>query len=600
MRKIIFGAIVSIFIAITQSIQVSKILKNRAQSAWKQEATNKFNWNQTQELKWSVVNAFIDVQTSPDGDVYAIQNITSEFTKPKYFLYMYNTTNNVWNIIDQKFQAKAIRFDRLGTPYYLSPENCVLGPEKQNIFCGVSDFEVTVDKKIIALHDNSINNTLQVDTIDSNYHNVPSTNYQYKALGGYKGLTLYKDEPIFLGKDNRVNQTYNSLCLISISAGIDGSLWGLLCEENVTDYLIVKWQTIEQKWYIIEGAKGKSISAFNEISVAIVNSQGLLSLSSSSATQGSDPEYITTIATSIPTEYLPITSIVSNQPTDLSTTAAPSTVEQSTVAPTSVPHTQVSTNEVPPSNTYTNAPTVAPTSVPTNGPTESPTQTSVSAQPQTSLVEPTVVPSNAPTIVSESTFNTPSQAPTEESTVINSKILSQSKLNYLSTFKDGYLFTDFKKCIESIPENRPSSQQIRNECEGNDIFFIIKRQNTNQAVGKIFAIYIQIFEPSTEISGISFLDVTGHQEFSNTNLIYEFYVENDDLKINAGSIGLDMTVDLSCGYKMETTKIDIWDKERNNLVYQIFNTQLQDGSSSFYEVVTCDIMEAYSSTSSII
>jgi len=49
----------------------------------------------------------------------------------------------------------------------------------------------------------------------------------------------------------------------------------------VTDYQLAKWQTNAKKWYKVGNATGINISGYNEISVAIVNSMGLVSVSSS-------------------------------------------------------------------------------------------------------------------------------------------------------------------------------------------------------------------------------------------------------------------------------------------------------------------------------
>jgi hypothetical protein len=145
------------------------------------------------------------------------------------------------------------------------------------LLCGVSDFEVTVDKKIIALHDGV--SPLVQDTLTGPYHSA-ALGYTYKALTGYKGITLIRDEPIMIAMDGTVDAAYGSEKLVSISAGIDGSLWALLDEANATDYTVLKWQIVAKKWYKVAGSKGKALSAYNEISVALVNSQGLLSLSS--------------------------------------------------------------------------------------------------------------------------------------------------------------------------------------------------------------------------------------------------------------------------------------------------------------------------------
>ncbi|CDW90790.1 UNKNOWN [Stylonychia lemnae] len=282
MNKILFSA--ALLIATCNGIQVSKVLQQqRSQLLWKQEATNKFSWNATQELKWEVVNAFIDVQTSPDGDVFAIQKISSELQDTKYHLYLYNVTSNVWNLVNSDFEVKAVRFDRLGSMYYLDPKNCVHNSEKVKVVCGLSDFEVTVDKRIIGLIDSSGLQT--ADTLSSAYKPALVPPYEFKSLSGFKGITLLKDQPILIASDGTVDAKYGGEKLISISAGIDGSLWALQDEGNVSDFSVLKWQTIVQKWYKVDGAKGTCLSAYNEISVAIVNSLGLLSLSSQNGHQ---------------------------------------------------------------------------------------------------------------------------------------------------------------------------------------------------------------------------------------------------------------------------------------------------------------------------
>ncbi|CDW87805.1 UNKNOWN [Stylonychia lemnae] len=334
--KSLFSAL--FLVSSTLAIQLSDVLqKSRVQLQWKQEATNKFSWNATQELKWSVANAFIDVQTSPDGDVYAIQNISSEMSQPKYHIYMYDITTNVWNLTDPAFQAKAIRFDRLGSKFYLTPENCVLNNQKQTLLCGVSDFEVTVDKKIYGLIDNS--GRQQADTLSSSIWKTASndSSYTYKALAGYKGITLLKDQPILINQDGRVDAQYGSEKLISISAGIDGSLWALLDEINVTDYTVLKWQTVSQKWYKITGVSGVSLSSYNEISVAIVDSKGLLSLSSQ---VGHQDEAAYVVETAPPT--------IAPSTTQSQTTIPQTTIAPTTIAPTTNPPTTTVPTTVPP------------------------------------------------------------------------------------------------------------------------------------------------------------------------------------------------------------------------------------------------------------
>lgn len=91
---------------------------------------------------------------------------------------------------------------------------------------------------------------------------------------------MIKDEPIFIKRSDSAVIEYNGELLESISAGIDSSLWALQYVPNATDYPVLKWQDITKKWYRVDGAVGVSISAYNEISLAIVNSTGMVSLSS--------------------------------------------------------------------------------------------------------------------------------------------------------------------------------------------------------------------------------------------------------------------------------------------------------------------------------
>jgi len=92
------------------------------------------------------------VQTSPTGDVYAIQKIDSDMADSKYYVYIYSPVDNQWNIMNKTFQAKAVRFDLLGNRYFLTPGNCVITDQGLQLTCNVKDFEVTADKKIYAIN----------------------------------------------------------------------------------------------------------------------------------------------------------------------------------------------------------------------------------------------------------------------------------------------------------------------------------------------------------------------------------------------------------------------------------------------------------------
>jgi hypothetical protein len=89
--------------------------------------------------------------------------------------------------------------------YYLGVDNCTYTEAGVKMICGVSDFEVTVDKKIIALSDG----ILPASNSDEFVKDL-TTNIWYCMYDNKKGLTLIKDLPIFIGLDNKTSSVYNS------------------------------------------------------------------------------------------------------------------------------------------------------------------------------------------------------------------------------------------------------------------------------------------------------------------------------------------------------------------------------------------------------
>ena len=103
-----------------------------------------------------------------------------------------------------------------------------------------------------------------------------------------RGLTLIKDEPVWIEADYTISGDYNGEKASSITAGIDGSLWCLLYNATAQpgdEQQVAKWQTITKKWYKVGEAKGVNLSAYNEISLSLVKGNGLLQLSSATASQ---------------------------------------------------------------------------------------------------------------------------------------------------------------------------------------------------------------------------------------------------------------------------------------------------------------------------
>ncbi|CDW90952.1 UNKNOWN [Stylonychia lemnae] len=235
-------------------------------------------------MEWSILNQFVDVQSSPSGEIFAIQMTFSSREGQKFYVYKFNLEKGVWNIYDDSFQVKSVRFDRLGNMFYLGPDNCIYTEYHEKLLCGQMDFEVMADGKIIAINDGK-GQSQYVTSENDNFMRDEDSGVQYKSYLGVKGITLKMDKPIFLNADNKVDPQYGEICLVSISGGVDGSIWGLECEDDVQDYRIVKYQPKANKWYYVDGARGISLSTYNEISVAIINSLGLITVSSSSTTQ---------------------------------------------------------------------------------------------------------------------------------------------------------------------------------------------------------------------------------------------------------------------------------------------------------------------------
>jgi len=91
--------------------------------------------------------------------------------------------------------------------YYLGVDNCTYTEAGVKIICGVSDFEVTVDKKVIALSDG------QGGVIAANSDTcIPAiaAGFKYCMYDNKRGLTLIKDQPIFIDLDNKTSSNYNS------------------------------------------------------------------------------------------------------------------------------------------------------------------------------------------------------------------------------------------------------------------------------------------------------------------------------------------------------------------------------------------------------
>jgi hypothetical protein len=67
-----------------------------------------------------------------------------------------------------------------------------------------------------------------------------------------------------------------------ISSGVDGQLWALDCDTStdLKDFQIIKWNPFTERWYLVEGMRARRLSAYNEISVAVLGSNNHIFVSS--------------------------------------------------------------------------------------------------------------------------------------------------------------------------------------------------------------------------------------------------------------------------------------------------------------------------------
>lgn len=64
---------------------------------------------------------------------------------------------------------------------------------------------------------------------------------------------------------------FGDICLRDVSYGIDNSLWGITCENSGTNGgKLVKWNDALEIWTVISGVSGVKVSAYNDVSVAVL------------------------------------------------------------------------------------------------------------------------------------------------------------------------------------------------------------------------------------------------------------------------------------------------------------------------------------------
>jgi hypothetical protein len=91
---------------------------------------------------------------------------------------------------------------------------------------------------------------------------------------------LVNDVPLYVGVNSRTIG-YGNQCVTDISAGVDGTVWALDCNaDNTGNFNIIKWDPFLTQWYLVPGRTGIRIGAYNEVSAAVLTSQGLIYVSS--------------------------------------------------------------------------------------------------------------------------------------------------------------------------------------------------------------------------------------------------------------------------------------------------------------------------------
>lgn len=244
------------------------------------------------------MNAFSDVQASPEGELYATQIFDTDVTEPQYQQYLYDPVRRQWNKY-KDYQIIMVRFDRNGRMYRLLQDNCIYDDKSTKLLCNVRDFDVYEDGSFLIVPVKDIQPS--VDYSKGEFEVDPSTNTKFQAYNNFRALAIKLERPVLVTPNGTIlgdEGNYNGVCAQDLSVGIDSSMWILQCSDNITevDFPILKWNPYKKLWYKVEGVRGMKIAAYNEISLAIIDSRGLLQISSSQSKQKT-PVFVSTVNT---------------------------------------------------------------------------------------------------------------------------------------------------------------------------------------------------------------------------------------------------------------------------------------------------------------
>eukprot|EP00347_Sterkiella_histriomuscorum_P013028 403366291 len=255
----------SIFSSDSNIFVQSKFLSN----LWFDQPIMNFTWSEVPLYNLTFdTKGFKNVFVSPKGEVYGIQtfNIPGETINR---CYKYNNTFSQWQLAFQRMSVELIRFDKEGNFYLLDIDGNMYAKNSQTqiLLQNILDFQIQYNGTIYAITDYDLKPQyppgLSIFYYSSNYN---------KRLDIFNGLPI-KIDLSWKITDIKQNQSYQSFQEMSV--GKDNSLWAINMYNNV-----MKYNNDTMDWVQIEGLKAKKIAAYNEISVAILDLNNTIQLSS--------------------------------------------------------------------------------------------------------------------------------------------------------------------------------------------------------------------------------------------------------------------------------------------------------------------------------
>ncbi|CDW72676.1 UNKNOWN [Stylonychia lemnae] len=250
------------------------------QSLWLEEPRNNFEWKNTTDLYWGQTSSFIDISSSPSGELYGIQ----QYEDDKYIFrygFKFNFVKGDWQLFDDVFQPKDIKFDKLGNFYALDKNNQLYAQNSKTkvILKNIKDFEVTGQGKIYAISETITKSNPQqlLNTW------IQGDGYQYKLFSPtqFSKLALKDEVPIYVdAQGNTIG--YGQQCVKDITVGVDGSIWALSCvKDKLSDnFQLIRWDPNALQWYSIKSIYGIKIAAYNEVSISVLDCFGRIMFSS--------------------------------------------------------------------------------------------------------------------------------------------------------------------------------------------------------------------------------------------------------------------------------------------------------------------------------